>query len=42
MKNEVVEILIERDGLSNAWEAVVDAKRRVAEGEDPEEILQGS
>lgn len=38
---ELVDILMERDGLSrqDAIFAVNDARRRVYEGDDPEEVL---
>lgn len=40
-RSEIVRVLMERDSLSyeEASERVRDAKRRVSEGEDPEEIL---
>ena len=38
---EVEKVLIDRDGMSpeEAREALLEAKLRVCEGEDPEEIL---
>lgn len=37
----ILEVLMRRDGMSkeNAQEMIDEAKERVAEGEDPEEIL---
>ena len=39
--NAIVKVLMERDGLTrhDAMDMLLDAKARVAEGEDPEEIL---
>ena len=39
--SELVRVLVERDGLSvdEAWEMVEEARERVLEGEDPEEVL---
>lgn len=41
MRETIEQILIQRDGMSpaEAKQAVQDAKDRVSEGEDPEEIL---
>lgn len=41
MLESIVDILIRRDGMSreDAETLLADAKRRVSEGEDPEEIL---
>jgi hypothetical protein len=39
--NRIVQILMERDGLSEetAFEALADAQLRIYEGEDAEEVL---
>lgn len=39
--NELIKILMERDNMpkAQAEDMVKDARRRVAQGEDPEEIL---
>lgn len=39
--NEIVNVLMRRDGLSleEAYEQLNDARERLADGDDPEEIL---
>lgn len=41
MDESILEVLMRRDGMSreSAQELIDDAKERIADGEDPEEVL---